>query len=541
MLHIAESFAHFFRSSYVDSSFSTAESTSSQNIYDHFNLELVSEDDIFKILRSLKPKSTIGPDLIPAFILKDCASVFAYPLMLIFNLALATQTFPSAWKISRITPVFKRGNINEIGNYRPISIINNFAKVFELILHEHIYNFVEKRIIPQQHGFVKSRSTVTNLFCFTQDLAESIDNGMQTDVVFMDFSRAFDRMDHGILLSKLLNFGFSENFVIFLQSYLTNRIQFVQCHGHRSAEVVATSGVPQGSHLGPLFFIIFINDILSVLNVDCLLYADDMKIYSNIQCLEDCTRLNINLTAISEWCLSNRLPLNISKCKVMTFTKKLTSIIYDYDIGGRRVERCSTFSDLGVIFDQKLSFREHIFKVVSDSFRTLGFVLRNSSDFSNTETIELLYRSFVRARLEYADIVWSPLYSVHIQSLEGIQRRLMKYICFRQDGIYPPVGTPNQILLSRLGFDSLDARRLKHMIIFLYKIIHGQIDCQEILHSLSFKLPRHNARHQLTFVLPTPRTNVLKHAPLYQLCDGYNKIQNLIDIFNCSLSSIKRL
>lgn len=538
---IADSFASFFQSSYVASS---QKGNNDNDLYPSqspVDINKIPEQVVTTALKQLKPKATVGADRIPAFVLKDCAIVFACPLTFLFNLSLQTSTFPDLWKTSRITPVFKKGDSSNILNYRPISIINNFSKVFEIILHEYLYNSISIHISARQHGFMKGRSTVSNLFYLTQDLAESLDAGEQTDVIYTDCSKAFDRLDHGILLDKLTTFGLSQKLLLFFMSYLTNRVQFVQCHGHNSKEFIATSGVPQGSHLGPLLFIIFLNDLVSILDVDVLIYADDVKLYLRIGDDRDCRRLQDNFERMNEWCERNKLLLNVSKCSIVTFTRRVQPIMYDYSINGEMLKRCDSVCDLGVVLDSKLSFRDHISKIGGECFKLLGFIIRNAGDFTSCDTLKLLFNSFVRSRLEYSSVIWCPFYQTHIDSLEKIQRRFLKYTSFKLDGFYPEIGYPHDNLLTRFSMESLETRRTRSQIVFLHNILSGRIDAGNALQLLHFQVPRPTSRNHRTFALPTPRTNALKFSPLHQICDKYNKIQDQLDIHTCTVASIKRL
>lgn len=369
-----------------------------------------------------------------------------------------------------------------------------------------------------QHGFIKGRSTVTNLFCITQFIADSIDKGLQTDVIYTDFSRAFDRLDHTILIMKLRAHGFSNDMLNFFASYLSDRMQYVECSGHQSVETLATSGVPQGSNLGPLLFDIFVDDIVNDLDVNCLIYADDLKIYCHITCIDDCITLQNNLNKINEWCYINKLPLNALKCNVMTYSNKVNVNKFDYTLDDIVLKRPETFQDLGVTFDQKLSFNHHIDNIITCCFKALGFIVRNTTDFSNTSTLKLLFFTFVRSRLEYASIIWCPHYNIHVQNVERVQRRLLKFCCYKEDGVYPPIGLPNSDLLDRFSLDSLQMRREKSQIIYLYKLLNNMVDCPQILSMLNFHVPRPSVREKPTFHLDTPRTNVKKFSLLYGMC-----------------------
>lgn len=541
---IADAFATYFMNSYVPSSSTDIDfellSTSCDST---LHIDLFNEEEVLSALRGLKGKPTAGPDNIPSFILRDCCSVFAKPLTKIFNLCLRSSIFPDVWKLSYLCPVFKKGDRADVSNYRPITIINNFAKVFESILYTRLYNFFSEKLVDCQHGFVRGRSTVTNLISVSQYIASSLDQRLQCDVIYTDFSKAFDRLDHGILLAKLRKIGLSSDLLSIFKSFLCNRKQFVSFRGHRSSIISVSSGVPQGSILGPLLFNIFINDIVDNLDSDvhCLLYADDLKVYSQVTSIRDCLKLQHNLDKVSRWCELNRLYLNPDKCSVMSYGLIQQTLQHNYTINGSTLHRPDTVRDLGVIFDPKLSFTGHINHVVSSAYKILGFIIRNCRDFTKGETLVLLYNSYVRSRLEYACIVWEPYYDVHINNLESVQRRFLKYLNFRLTGVYPCIGYPHDQLLVQHSFESLSIRRQRAHLLFLRKLVCHEINCISILRQLQYSTPRPASRYPLHFYLPTPRTNRLKFSPLYRLCDVYNRVSHQIDLYDCTVASIRTL
>ena len=195
---IADAFAQFFAGYYITSGPRLIGCSQFVNSSSVLDIPSFSEGEVLASLKRLKGKLTAVPDMIPSFLLKDCSLVFARPLTALFNLCLSTETFPDGWKLSKLTPIHKKGSKCEVQNYRPITIINNFSKVFEMVLHERISTFFRDQLVDCQHGFVSGRSTVTNLCCITQYLSESIDDKHQCDVIYTDFSKAFDQLDHGI-------------------------------------------------------------------------------------------------------------------------------------------------------------------------------------------------------------------------------------------------------------------------------------------------------------------------------------------------------
>lgn len=537
---ILNSFAKFFKQSFSDDTINNDSANRCPYDNNYICINNFSDDDVERALKKIKPKFTTGPDLIPAFLIHDCRFVLVRPLSILFNLCLKNQAIPSLWKTSKVVPVYKKDDRAEITNYRPVSLICNFSKVLEFLLYDKIFPAVKDQIVSQQHGFFKGRSTVTNLLEVSQYIAESIDESSQVDVIYLDFSKAFDRLDHNILIHKLHACGFSDSLVRLFGSYLSNRFQYVSLYGCTSDKYSVTSGVPQGSILGPLLFNIFINDIGRDLDVSFLLYADDIKIFKKIHCLDDCLILQRSLERINDWCLNNNLQLNMGKCNVLSFTTKTSVIKYNYVLTGKYVLRSDAFCDLGVTFDAKFSFVPHINKVLSDASKSYGFIVRCTRDFNNIEVIKILYNSYVRSKLEYASVIWSPGYGVHISNLEKIQRRFLKHAWYKSEGTYPPQGFSHTDLLNKFGYVSLNDRHDYHYLITLFKILNNQLDCSDLLNRLCFYVPRINSRHSITFYLPIPKKNILKFSPIFAMCSKYNALPNL-DFFSQSIFTVKKL
>lgn len=283
------------------------------------------------------------------------------------------------------------------------------------------------KLLQSSMDLLKGRSTVTNLACFTQYVAKKVDDRIQVDVIYYtDFQKTFDQIDLNILIKKLKLLNISHELIMLFKSYLFNRQQFVEYMGHRSNVFIPSSGVPQGSNLGPLLFIIFINDIVNAIKSCVHIYADDMKVYRSILSTEDCQKLQADIESIVLWCHNNKLNLNIDKCKVMTYTNKSNSIEYTYKINETNINRCNKFKDLGILFDAQLNFCKHVELMVTKAFRTLGFIIRSCRDFSNLDSIKILYYAYVRSTLEYGSIIWIPIYQVHIDQIESVQRRFLK-------------------------------------------------------------------------------------------------------------------
>ena len=235
---------------------------------------------------------------------------------------------PEVWKKSFITPIFKSGDKHDISNYRPIAIIGSIAKIFDLIVTNKSTDQCISLIINNQHGFVKGRSIVTNLLLYSNYISQALDKYRQVDSIYLDFAKAFDKVDHNILLFKLHKLGINSHLIGWLKSYLFNRTLSVRIRGNVSSPFIAHSGVPQGSHLGSLLFLFFIKDINNHLRVaEILVYADDIKLYKMITSFYDQVLLQKDLESISEWGILNRVTLNCDKSKVITFNRSAKNLL----------------------------------------------------------------------------------------------------------------------------------------------------------------------------------------------------------------------
>jgi hypothetical protein len=255
-------------------------------------------------------------------------------------------------------------------------------------------------------------------------LASALDRGMQVDAIYFDFRKAFDTVDHYILLQKLEHYGIGNPLISWINSYLHNRIQYVKFHNNLSRQIIAHSGVPQGSHLGPVLFLVFIHDLSYVLSqCSFLFFADDLKIYNNILNDNDIVLLQNNITNLSTWCYKNNMSLNVTKCKVITFSRKRQPVLNPYHIEGSPISRATIINDLGVIFDEELRFTHHIDSIIAKAFKMTGFVMRQCWDFKNVTVLKNIYFALIRSHLEYCCMIWNPYYAVHSKRIERVQSK----------------------------------------------------------------------------------------------------------------------
>lgn len=339
----------------------------------------ISEKEILIKLQGLDVSKGAGADDIPPIFILSCASRLCKPLYFIYNKSLQSGIFPEKWKIAKVVPVYKSGISEEVQNYRPISILSTFSKIFESLVSPHIQNYFRPFLSKHQHGFIKARSTTTNLVTYYEMLIEGMEGQGQVDVIYTDFSNAFDSISHSILLEKLRAYGFSHSLLLWIKSYLNNRSFDVVSGGYESDTFNILSSVPQGSILGPVLFGIFVNDLPYCLRSSTLyLFADDLKFSKVIKSQADVHLLQDDIDRLVHWCDENDMKLNAKKCSSISFSRKRKITDSFYTVLGVLLPKVEEIRDLGVIFDNKMTFIPQIENVVKRASRMLGFVLRNA-------------------------------------------------------------------------------------------------------------------------------------------------------------------
>ncbi|KAL4082753.1 hypothetical protein QTP88_029626 [Uroleucon formosanum] len=427
----ADMFAIYFKSVYSCEVVNDDVSDLKILSFDLPNNAYFTVDDVFHSLSTLSGAKNVGPDGLPGVFLFQLRSIIAYPLFLLFRRSLDEGIFPTILKFSSVMPVHKSGVKSDISNYRPISIQSHLSKLFESLVLNSIKPSVNNILIEEQHGFRPGRSTTTCNLVFSNFVFDSFKKRSQVDVVYTDLAKAFDTVNHSVLLRVLETSGFGEPVLSWFGSFLVNRLQWVKLFGIKSNIFSSTSGVPQGGHLSPILFLLFVNSVRNALPLCKLLcFVDDMKLFMEINSAADCENLQSSLDCFVSWCLKIGLKVNTSKCRVMTFTRSRSTILFDYNISGLTIERVDNLIDLGFKLSSTLSPSPHIAMITSRAFKVLGFIMRLSKDFKLSKSLKSLYCALVRPILEYGSVVWDPYTVSDINQLGRVQLRFLRFCCF---------------------------------------------------------------------------------------------------------------
>ncbi|MCW4309230.1 MAG: reverse transcriptase family protein [Candidatus Thiodiazotropha endolucinida] len=371
-----------------------------------------------------------------------------------------------------MTPVFKKGDRFKASNYRPVSLTSLCCKIQEHIITSNILRHLDDNSILTdcQHGFRARRSCETQLLTLVHELAESIDRRRQMDLIILDFSKAFDRVPHQRLLAKIHHYGVRGQTYNWIQSFLADRSQQVIVDGSTSDKAPVISGVPQGTVLGPLLFLLFINDLPDCVKAKTRLFADDCIIYQTIKSLEDCLQLQDDLNSLAEWEKKWGMLFHPEKCSTLRVTKSQSPVLYDYSLKGQILQAESQSKYLGVDLTSKLSWNTHIDRIVKKGNCMLGFLQRNLR-INNQDTKASAYFTIVRPIVEYCSTVWNPHTSQAKDKIEMVQRRAARYATNR----YRNKSSVTD-MLETLSWETLETRRTKAQLTMMFKIFHGLVD-----------------------------------------------------------------
>ena len=398
-----------------------------------FHFELLTDDDVTKLINSLRSKSSYGYDGISTKFLKEIAPPLISPLRLVINQSLITGIFPKKLKIAKVCPFFKKGDDKLLDNYRPISLLTAISKLFEKAAFNQFYSYLcqKKLLHKNQYGFQKLHSTEHAALELIDHAINEIEKKSCAATIFLDLSKAFDTIDHDILLKKLQYYGLSNTELKWFHSYLTGRQQYVEIGDTKSDLLNVTTGVPQGSILGPLLFIIYINDLPKCSKVfRFILYADDTSLFSTLSISDPGSNasniLNRELNNVYEWLSINKLSLNVSKTKYILFhakNKRLTDIIPQLFINGIPIERVTSFDFLGLVIHENLIWKNHADKVANKISKYMGILCRLKR-YLPVNILKIIYCSMIQSHLNYCILAWG----YENQRIAKLQKKIIRII-----------------------------------------------------------------------------------------------------------------
>ena len=397
----------------------------------NFIIAHISEEEILNIITALPNKST-GPASIPLKLLKVVADIIVVPLCVIINLSFSTGVFPEIWKVAKVIPLHKGGPTDELNNFRPISLLSIFDKIIEKLMHARLYLFLEENQIlcKNQFGFKKKSSCAHSLIEITEKIKESIDNGKFGCGIFIDLKKAFDTVNHDILLLKLEHYGVRGALLKWFKSYLSNRKQYVFYNGVSSNVLPITCGVPQGSVLGPLLFLIYINDLPNISDkLQFFLFADDTNIYFDSHDLRSMEKtVNEELRKLCLWLNVNRLALNVSKTNFVIFrANKPVNYNVTLLMNKKAIEQKDHVKYLGVLVDEHLNWGFHIPHIAKKIGRGIGIMIR-LRQYLSPHMLKNIYYCLIYSHLCYGIQVWGSAAITALNKLIVLQKKAIRIL-----------------------------------------------------------------------------------------------------------------
>ena len=518
-----------FESVFINESIDTV---NNNDLDSHISLSEVifTEEDIAASIKEIRTNAAAGPDEIPAVLLKNCVDHLKYPIFRLWKTSFDKGITPQNLKTGIISPIFKGGDRCEPQNYRPVSLTSHITKIFEKIMAKAITNFFETNNLfnEEQHGFRSGRSCLSQLLAHHNSIIEGLEDGSDVDVIYLDFAKAFDKVHHGILLNKLRRFGICGKVHRWLESFLCGRTQKVSVEGCLSDESAVTSGVPQGTVLGPILFLIHLIDIdKDVEHCRVSSFADDTRIVKTINTPEDRTLLQADLNRIYDWSCENKMKFNNDKFEMMSYPVRpeVQPTPSYHTQNGHLIEAKNIVKDLGISLSKDANFTENIFEKIANAKRFVGWIMRTFH--SRDELVMLtLFKTFVIPRIEYCCQLWNPYKAGEILEIESVQKNFTRKIAGMDDLNYWQ-------RLESLELYSLERRRERYIIIYVWKIIHGLVPNVEGRNKIQIHT---NERLGLKCKIPRRITSATDRI---QSCKDNNFFVRGPHLFNCLPKDIR--
>lgn len=478
----------------------------------------INEEDVVKKLKALKINKSPGPDELHPRVLREAAEELAKPVTLLFQQSIQEGKLPQIWKDANVTPLFKKGSKSNPGNYRPVSLTCILCKVLESIIRDKLVkHMLENNLLSKhQHGFISGRSSSTNLLTVLDAWTEALDNSTPIDAIYLDFAKAFDSVPHERLARKLKMYGVTGSALIWIQQFLSNRRQCVRVEDAFSSWKPVTSGIPQGSVLGPVLFVIFINDLPEVTESFVEMFADDTKIYMPLKNEADSAKLQQDIHNLTDWATKWQLRFNASKCKTLHLGNNNPQKSYvmknEHDVL-TTLEKTELEKDLGINIDPSLKFSQHIEKQVNKANRILGLI-RRSYQHLDKDSFKHLFTALVRPHLEYCNVAWAPRLVKDKKLIEGVLRRGSKCVPGLRELSY-------EDRLKTLNIPSMTYRRARGDMIEVYKYTHELYNVNQILQPNTDNTRRgHNFKLQKRSCKTATRKNFFS----YRIVNAWNSL-----------------
>ena len=482
---------------------------------DYLGPLVVTPELVARKIKAMKDNKSPGVDGIPPKLLMETVDQISIPLARVFNLSLKEGVVPFEWKEANIIPLFKKGSRNKSENYRPVSLTSVICKLLERLIKDHMVDFLVKHKLlnSSQHGFLKARSCLTNILCFLEEITKWIDMGSPVDIIYLDFQKAFDKVPHQRLLLKLKAHGIGDSITDWIEQWLTDRRQRVVVDGEVSNWKSVLSGVPQGSVLGPILFLIYINDLDDSITSNVLKFADDTKLFRKVNTDGDKQHLQNDLDRLVKWSEKWQMLFNFGKCKCLHTGHRNLNV--NYKMGATVLGTTVKEKDLGVTISADMKVSEQCGIAASKGNQILGLIRRNIT-YKGKKLIIPLYKAIVRPHLEYCIQAWRPYRKKDIDTLERIQRRATKMIPELRDLSY-------EERLKECGLTTLETRRLRGDQIEVFKILNGY---ENIDRNMFFSLKKDSRTrgHQVKLVKDQCRLDIRKHSFSQRTINEWNKL-----------------
>ena len=466
-------------------------------------------------IRDMKDNKSPGVDGIPPKLLLEIVEQISIPLATVFNLALEEGVVPVEWKEANIIPLFKKGSRSKSENYRPVSLTSVICKLLERLIKDHLVDFLVKNklINTSQHGFLKARSCLTNMLCFLEDVTKWVDEGSPVDIIYLDFKKAFDKVPHQRLLLKLKAHGIGNSMINWIEKWLIDRRQRVVVDGEVSNWKSVLSGVPQGSVLGPILFLIYINDLDDDITSKVLKFADDTKVFRKIKSDADRQHLQDDLNKLIEWSEKWQMLFNFGKCKCLHTGHGNENA--QYTMGGTELNTTVKEKDLGLTISADMKVSEQCGIAAAKANQILGLIRRNIV-YKEKELIIPLYKTIVRPHLEYCIQAWRPYRKKDIDMLERVQRRATKMIPKLRNISY-------EMRLKECGLTTLETRRLRGDQIEVFKILNGYENIDRNIF-FTVKEERRTRGHGVALAKKQCRLDIRKFSFSQRIVNEWNKL-----------------